>query len=125
MKYLIFLFISFLAFASIGQEAKFTVDKATHKFKDTEEGVLLTHVFRVTNTGTAPLIIKDYRVACPCTKVELPKSPIAPGQTIDMKVSFDTNGKKEWQDRAILLQTNTKKKEEKLRIKVYVLPKNG
>lgn len=109
--------------AIFSQEAKFSVDNATHKFDDVKEGEQLTHVFVITNSGNAPLIISDYKVGCPCTKVELPSTPIAPGQSYRMKVTFDSTGKSEWQDRAILLQTNTKKKEEKLRIKVYVAPK--
>ncbi len=107
----------------LAQEPKFSVDNATHKFDDIKEGEQLSHVFVITNTGNAPLLINDYKVACPCTKVELPTAPIPPGQSYKMKVTFDSNGKSEWQDRAILLQTNTKKKEEKLRIKVYVAPK--
>lgn len=107
----------------LSQEAKFSVDNATHKFDDIKEGEQLSHVFVITNSGNAPLIISDYKVACPCTKAELPSAPIAPGQSYKMNVTFDSNGKSEWQDRAILLQTNTKKKQEKLRIKVYVVPK--
>lgn len=107
---------------SLAQSPKFTVDNAIHKFEDTKEGELLSHTFVITNSGDAPLIISDYKVACPCTKVVLPTDPVLPGQAYKMKVTFDSRGKTEWQDRAILLQTNTKKKEEKLRIKVYVIP---
>lgn len=106
---------------SVAQTPVFSVDNATKKFQDTKEGEVLSHVFKITNTGKTPLIINDYKVACPCTKVQLPTQPILPGKSYDMKVTFDTKGKSEWQDRMILLQTNTKKKEEKLRIKVYVL----
>lgn len=102
------------------QEAKFSVDKAVHKFPKTKEGTLLEHTFNVTNTGTVPLIISDYKVACDCTKAKLPTKPIAPGETVGIKVTFDTKGKYYFQDRIIYLITNTKAKEEKLRIKVNV-----
>lgn len=121
MKSLAMLAILFLQTAAFGQ-AKLEVDKDQYKFEDTPEGTLLTATFVLTNTGNAPLLINDYKVACPCTKAELPKSPILPGKSYTMEVTFDTKGKDGWQDRAILLQTNTKKKEEKLRIKVYVYP---
>lgn len=122
MRILVAFFILF-CHISFSQMAKFSVDKSVHTFEDIREGTQLSHVFKITNSGDAPLIIQDYKVACPCTKIELPKNPILPGETYSMKVTFDSNGKTYLQDRSILLQTNTKKKEEKLRIKVYVIPK--
>jgi hypothetical protein len=122
MKTVLVIVMSLIGSFLIAQAPKFEVDNAVHKFADTREGELLSHVFTIKNTGDTPLIISDYKVACPCTKVELPSNPILPGKTYQMKVTFDTKGKFEWQDRAILLQTNTKRKEEKLRIKVFVIP---
>lgn len=116
-----FLFFSFfMSLSAFAQEAKFSVDNATHKFPKTKEGILLEHHFKITNTGTAPLILLDYKVACECTKLFLPKKPIAPGETVSVKVTFDTKGKSYFQDRVIYITTNTKNKEEKLRIKVNV-----
>lgn len=122
MKIILVAIVSLISALSVAQAPKFEADNPVHKFADTREGELLSHVFTITNTGDAPLIISDYKVACPCTKAELPSNPILPGKSYQMKITFDTKGKYEWQDRAILLQTNTKKKEEKLRIKVYVIP---
>jgi hypothetical protein len=53
----------------------------------------------------------------------VPKEPIAPGKSGVIKITFDTNGRTFYQDRVIILNTNTKKKEEKVRFKVYVEPK--
>jgi len=106
------------------QSAKIDVDKATVKFEKTVEGKLLEHFYLVTNTGTAPLIISDYKVSCPCTKILLPTEPILPGETFKLKLTFDTKGKYYQQDRAIYLQTNTIKGTFKLRMKVNVIPKN-
>ena len=83
---------------------------------------MLSHEFKITNSGNAPLIINDYEVGCPCTKVILPEAPILPGETIDLKVTFDTKGKYYFQDRTIYLMTNTKKKKHAIRIKVKVIP---
>lgn len=117
----LFLFL-FLALGSLAQ-ADFSVDKATHKFPKTKEGTLLEHNYKITNTGNAPLIISDYHVQCTCTKVILPKKPIAPGETYLLKVTFDTNGKYYFQDRIIELQTNAKKPIQKIRLKANVVPK--
>lgn len=122
MKMILIIMMSLTSLGSLAQSPKFAADNPVHKFPDTREGEVLSHVFIITNSGDAPLIISDYKVACPCTKVELPPDPIMPGQSYKLKVTFDTKGKSYVQDRAVLLQTNTKKKEEKLRIKVFVIP---
>ncbi|MEY4604776.1 MAG: hypothetical protein RIT43_2068 [Bacteroidota bacterium] len=105
------------------QEAEFFVKTPTFKFPDAREGDQLEHTFFVTNTGKKPLIISASHVECSCTSVEIPKQPVMPGATAAIKVKFDSEGKSYYQDRIIYLDTNTKKKKEKLRFKVYVAPK--
>lgn len=104
------------------QEAEFGLDKSVHKFPNTKQGVVLTHDYQVTNTGDAPLIISDYKVSCTCTKAILPENPIAPGETFALQVSFDTKEKYYFQDRTIILVTNTKKQTHSIRFKVKVVP---
>ena len=118
MKLFVFLLNVFIFSSSLAQNAKISVDKNTHKFPATKQGEVVDHEFMVTNTGTTPLIISDYSVAC--TKVLLPKQPIPPGETYALKVTFDTKGKYYFQDRTIHLVTNTKKGKYSLRIKVKV-----
>jgi hypothetical protein len=125
MRYLFALIIVFLSSApAYGQEAEFSIDNALHKFPKVKEGVILEHFYIITNTGSAPLIISEYKVSCSCTKAFLPKDPILPGESYKLKVSFDTNGKYYLQDRIIYLKTNTKKETHRLRFKVKVIPKS-
>jgi hypothetical protein len=98
------------------------LNKTTYKFTDTQEGVLLTHVFKFKNIGYQPLAISDYKVACSCTKAKFSKEPILPGQESAIEVMFDTNGKFGYQDRILSIYSNAKKSPIKLRIKVYVYP---
>ena len=121
------LFIAISIFLSsaicMGQVAEFSfLDKTTVKFDKTPEGELLKHYFVFTNTGDIPLTINDAKVTCSCTNVEFPTSPIPPNATDSIKVTFDTNGKFYYQDRVIELIANTKKNQ-KLKLKVYVIPK--
>ena len=107
----------------MSQRAGFFVKEPTFKFPKTIAGAQLSHAFIVQNTGDAPLVISGFEVACSCTKVTLP-APVPPGGTGVITVEFDTNGKYYQQDRTVLLKTNTKRGTEKLRFKVFVVPKD-
>ena len=107
----------------ISQKAEFSVDKGVFTFPKTKEGPIISHDFVITNTGDAPLIISDYKVSCPCTKVTLP-DPIPPGKSAVLHVTFETKGKYYEPDRAIILSTNTKKGTEKVRFKVFIIPED-
>lgn len=120
--YFAIIFIAFGSALGFSQVAELSIDENLHKFPNVKEGEQLEHVYIITNTGDVPLIISDYKVSCTCTKAELPESPILPGDSYPMKVTFDTNGKYYYQDRVIYLVANTKKKH-KLRFKVNVIPK--
>lgn len=101
--------------------AEFFFKEHRHKFPDTKEGVLLEHDFVFRNEGTTPLIIKEYRVACSCTKVDFPKGPISPQQEGKIHLSFDTKGKYRFQSRKIQLFSNAGTKPETLSFKVNVV----
>lgn len=124
MRILLFLSL-FISASCLAQEAVFHCDKPTVKLDKVDEGATVEHSFIIENKGKRTLIISGYKVACPCTKVYLPKEPIQPGHSVAIKVVFDTNGKAFYQDRTILLTTNCAKPEKKLRFKVYVKPKTN
>lgn len=46
------------------------------------------HVFKFTNTGTEPLIIKDAKASCGCTIPKKPEEPIPPGGEGELEVVF-------------------------------------
>ncbi len=47
-------------------------------------------VFTFKNTGDTPLIITGARGSCGCTVPSYPKKPIAPGETAEIEVRYDT-----------------------------------
>ena len=123
MKY-IFTFIVLLNSAlGFNQEAVFFVQKPTVKFDKTNEGDTLSHYFVFQNKGTKPLKIERYEVECDCTTLEFPGNEIRPGAIDSVKLSFDTNGKYFFQDRTVIVYSNSKKKKTTLRFKVNVIPK--
>lgn len=56
-----------------------------------EKGADGVRTFVFTNTGNEPLIITATKGSCGCTVPTKPTDPIAPGETGEIKVKYDTN----------------------------------
>ena len=122
MKKLILSILFFKTALGFCQEAVFNVKYPVVKFPKTQEGIRRNYVFEFTNTGSEPLEFYSFEVDCPCIEVTIPKYPIKPKEEGRIEVVFDTKGKLYHQDRAIFLITNTSRKREKLRFKIFVVP---
>lgn len=82
----------FAGFAVQAQEtAKIEFKSEVIDYGEIAKGSDGVRVFEFTNTGTAPLIITDATSSCGCTVPEKPKDPIAPGETGQLKVKYNTN----------------------------------
>ncbi|MNY10128.1 hypothetical protein D3C86_1430860 [compost metagenome] len=66
----------------------------------------VTHIFTLTNTGNAPLIISEVRASCGCTQPEFSKNPVLPGKTSDIKVTFKSEGQVGKQQKIITIHSN-------------------
>jgi len=55
----------------------------------TQPQQLIDLVFIVKNTGNADLIIEKVSVSCECTRAELEKNTIPPGESTELRVKFD------------------------------------
>ncbi|MCO5267757.1 MAG: DUF1573 domain-containing protein [Brumimicrobium sp.] len=116
------LFILNSAFG-FAQKAEFKFLTPTiHDWGKVKEGGILEHYFVFQNIGQEPLVINETMVACHCTTVKFPTYPILPQKTDSILVQFDTNKTYYRQNRAIIIKSNTKKNE-KLVIKTFVIPK--
>ena len=108
---------------SVGDMPVMTFDKTDHDFGTINEGEKVTTTFAFTNTGDADLIIVDARGSCGCTVPQYPKNtPLAPGATGEIVVSFDSSNKPGLQQKTVTLSTNTATGREMLRIKSDVTP---
>ena len=87
--------------------AKMTFEQAKFKYGEVEEGSIVTHDFKFTNTGKAPLIISNAKSTCGCTVPQWPKEPIAVGETGVINVRFDTKGKKKYNTKPVFITANT------------------
>ena len=75
------------------KQAKIAFNNTAYSFGTFEETKAQTCVFTFQNTGTAPLIINQAVASCGCTVPTYTKSPIAPGQSGQIKVTYNGKGK--------------------------------
>jgi plastocyanin len=93
--------------ATAGDGPVMKFEKETHDFGKIKAGDKVTYEFKFTNTGKSPLIIKDAVASCGCTKPEWPKTPILPGASSAVKVTFNSAAKMGLQDKQITITANT------------------
>ena len=70
--------------------AKMSFEEEMHDFGTINEGDVVEHTFKFTNTGDAPLVITNAKGSCGSTVPSWPKDPIAPGATGEMLVKLSS-----------------------------------
>lgn len=83
----------FLGSAAAMAQAVVKFDKTSHDFGTFKEETPVTHVFTFTNTGDKPLVIQQAFASCGCTVAEYTKTPVQPGKTGQLKVTYNGQGK--------------------------------
>ena len=106
------------------KEPIISFDKKTWDFGTITDGEVVEHTFRFTNTGTSDLVISSASASCGCTIPNWPKEPIAPGEKGEIKVEFNSNGKKDMVTKDINILANTNPVKTILQIKVFVEKKS-
>lgn len=67
----------------------FSWNMTVHDFGKIPMNKPVTHEFRFTNSGNAPLIISSVQASCGCTVTDYSKDPIAPGAEGFVKATYD------------------------------------
>lgn len=57
------------------------------------QGKKYTGEIRFVNTGTAPLVIKRVFSDCGCTVADYPRTPVAPGDTAAIGITYNSSGR--------------------------------
>lgn len=96
-------------------------DKTTHDFGTFEEekGKVTTE-FQFKNVGDAPLLITRTAASCGCTTPEYPKTPIAPGKSGVIKVTYNAKGRPGVFQKTVYVFANTDPEKSTLIIKGHV-----
>lgn len=95
-------------------------NKKEHNFGDINQGDKVSYNYTFKNTGANDLIISSAQGSCGCTVPEYPKTPIKPGKSGTMKVSFDSTGKTGQQSKTVTIRANTATGVETLTIKANI-----
>lgn len=96
----------------ISDEAKakmpvMTFEKTVHDFGAVIQGERLSYSFKFTNTGKSNLVISSTNSTCGCTTSAPPQAPIKPGETGEIKVTFDSRLKNGVINNQVLVAANT------------------
>lgn len=74
---------------------KMSFNKKDHNFGDIKLGETVNTEFVFTNKGKSPLKIFKTKASCGCTASDPAKTELAPGESSNIKVSFNSTGKHE------------------------------
>lgn len=103
--YLILLcFSSFACAQVVGPKA--SSQQMEFDFGSVEQGQIATHNFILVNNGGAILKINDVHASCGCTAAKPDKIELAPGESTNIKVEFNSTGRTGKQEKYIFVKTN-------------------
>lgn len=105
--------------------AKIDFDHMEFSFDTILEGQSVEHVYPFTNTGKKDLMIADVTSSCGCTVPYFTEEPVAPGNTGEIKIVFDSEGKNGHQDKKIRIFANTFPNETVISITGFVKEKQN
>jgi hypothetical protein len=102
---ILILCFSFIACAQIiGPKA--SSPQMEYDFGTIELGQIVTHNFTLLNNGGDLLKITDVHASCGCTAAKPDKNELAPGESINIKVDFNSAGKMGKQEKYVYVKTN-------------------
>ena len=103
-----------------GKAPKFEFEMTEYDFGTIVQGQKVKQIFKFKNVGDADLVISDAKGSCGCTVPTYPEKPIAPGESEEIEVVFDSAGKSGDQVKTVTLHANTSPTETVLKLKGIV-----
>jgi hypothetical protein len=82
-------------------------EQEVYDFGEVKEGIVLNEKVIYTNTGENPLVIIAAFGSCGCTIPTFSKEPLAPGASDTIAVSFNSEGRRGNQSKAVTVMANT------------------
>ena len=85
---------------------KLTLQENEYDFGDIKQGDKVSHVFVLTNNGGDLLKIDKILPSCGCTAAMPEKNELAPGESTNLTVTFNSSGKRGKQTKIVRINTN-------------------
>ncbi|MFT6783831.1 MAG: hypothetical protein ACJA1A_003772 [Saprospiraceae bacterium] len=86
---------------------KIEFEETTWNFGEIVEGDIIKKKFKFTNTGKAPLQIIGADASCGCARPTVPFLDIAPGESNEIGITYNSVNKKGDQKPEIIIESNT------------------
>ena len=83
-----------------------SVSSKVHDFGMIDPHMTATHAFRVFNNGDSPLELHVVDSSCKCTVGELRQPFVQPGESTDVKLTWNTGYQSEAYEQSVILSTN-------------------
>ncbi|MFN0198245.1 MAG: DUF1573 domain-containing protein [Planctomycetaceae bacterium] len=95
-----------------GPHPKAVVDQTTYNFGVMETKTTGEHVFIVRNEGEAPLSLRRGTSTCMCTRFDILKKEVLPGESAEIKVDWKPATENKVFEQSLVLKTNDPKQTE-------------
>lgn len=118
----IVLLATLIAVEAVAQPAATWVERKHDFGVFKEQDGKVTCQMRVTNTGTDTLVIIKAQAGCGCTAVNIPQSPIMPGDTAAVTITYNPAGRPGQFSKQAIIFTNASVKRSILEITGNVIP---
>lgn len=116
--------MALVAVAMMAQQAVITFERRDHDFgKINEADGKVTTIFTFKNEGMEPLVLSNVRASCGCTTPKWPRQPIEPGQTGEITVTYNPNGRPGRFTKTVTITSNATEPTTRVTIKGEVIPK--
>lgn len=115
-----------MAVFAMAQQPVITFQKTEHNFGQINEGDgRVSTIFEFKNEGMEPLVLSNVRASCGCTTPTWTRTPIEPGQTGAITVTYNPNGRPGKFRKTITVTSNASNPTAKLYIQGEVIPKQA
>jgi len=95
-----------LSQAELADAPKIEFNSKAFQFGEITEGQKVDYVFKIMNKGKRDLLIRSAKASCGCTAANPGTNLIKPGQSTDLKVTFDSQGKEGMQNKTVTVISN-------------------
>lgn len=100
------LFVPALCLAQTQEVPRMALDSLHHDFGRLAPDTQAAHRFTITNAGNAPLVIGPVNPSCGCTSTVVGRQTLAPGESTELEVTFNTAGLKGVARRTVEVRSN-------------------